>query len=401
MPQNRIHDWLEQRIIGLGLPLSICLPDRLINPHPSPKVTVTLRSPRAWLALAKPTLGKLAKSYVEQELDVSGNLQDIVEFGARFCVVDAGTVKKTKRAWKWTRHTRAADRRAIRYHYDVSNDFYALWLDRRRVYSCAYFKTPEDSLDLAQEQKLDLICRKLNLQEGERFLDIGCGWGGLILWAAERYRVRATGITLSQNQYQYAQEKIAQLGLQDICRVMLCDYRDLDESEAFDKIASVGMFEHVGKKNLPLYFGKIYRLLKPGGLVMNDGITLTLPNSSELGSDVGEFIEQYVFPGGELMLVSSVMEEMARQKLECRDAENLRPHYAKTLWHWVQRLEARQEEARKLVGEKKFRTWQIYMGGSARSFERGWLSVYQLLAGKSLPDVSLAYPSTREFVYRF
>ena len=401
MLQNRIHDWLERRIIRLGLPLSIYLPDkRLINPHPSPKVTVTLRSPRAWLALSKPTLGKLARSYVEQELDVSGNLQDILEFGARFCDADAGTVKKTNRAWKWWRHTRAADRRAIGQHYDISNDFYALWLDRRRVYSCAYFKTPDDSLDLAQEQKLDLICSKLNLQEGERFLDIGCGWGGLILWAAERYRVRATGITLSQYQYQYVQEKIAQLGLQDFCQVMFCDYRDLDESVAFDKIASVGMFEHVGKKNLPLYFGKIYRLLKPGGLVMNHGITLTLPDSSELGSDVGEFIEQYVFPGGELMHVSSVMEEMARQKLECRDAENLRPHYAKTLWHWVQRLEARKEEARKLAGEKIFRTWQIYMGGSARSFERGWLSIYQLLAGKPLSDGSLAYPLTREFVYR-
>ena len=401
MLQNRIHDWLERRIIRLGLPLSIYLPDkRLINPHPSPKVTVTLRSPRAWLALAKPTLGKLARSYVEQELDLSGNLQDILEFGARFCDADAGMAKRTNYAWKWWRHTRAADRRAIGQHYDISNDFYALWLDRRRVYSCAYFKTPDDSLDLAQEQKLDLICSKLNLQEGERFLDIGCGWGGLILWAAERYRVRATGITLSQYQYQYVQEKIAQLGLQDFCRVMLCDYRDLDESVAFDKIASVGMFEHVGKKNLPLYFGKIYRLLKPGGLVMNHGITLTLPDSSELGSDVGEYNEQYVFPGGELMHVSSVMEEMSRQKLECRDAENLRPHYAKTIWHWVQRLEARKEEARKLAGEKIYRTWHIYMGGSAWLFERGWLSIYQLLAGKPLPDGSLAYPLTREFVYR-
>ncbi|HWN30524.1 MAG TPA: class I SAM-dependent methyltransferase [Burkholderiales bacterium] len=401
MLQDRIHGWLERRIISRGLPLSICLPDkRLINPHPSPEVTVTLRSPRAWLALANPTLGKLAKAYVEQELDVSGNLQDILEIGARFCDSDAGTMKKTSRAWKWWRHTRAADRRAIGRHYDVSNDFYALWLDRWRVYSCAYFKTPDDSLDLAQEQKLDLICHKLNMQEGERFLDIGCGWGGLILWAAQHYRVRATGITLSQNQYQYVQEKIAQLGMQDFCQIMRCDYRDLAESEPYDKIASVGMFEHVGKKNLPFYFAKIYRLLKPGGLVMNHGITLTLPDTRELGSDVGEFIEQYVFPGGELMHVSSVMEEMARQKLDCRDAENLRPHYAKTLWHWVRRLEARHEEARKLAGEKVFRTWQIYMGGSARSFERGWLSIYQLLAGKPLPDGSLAYPLTREFVYR-
>ncbi|HSS47092.1 MAG TPA: class I SAM-dependent methyltransferase [Burkholderiales bacterium] len=402
MFENQVKYWLEQRISALNLPLSICLPDQqLITPAGSPKVTIMLRTPRALLTLANPTLGKLAKAYVEQEFDVRGNLRDVVEIVVGLC--DAGAEKGRKKinhAWKWRRHTLSADRRAITHHYDVSNDFYALWLDRWRVYSCAYFKTPEDSLDLAQEQKLDLICRKLDLQQDERFLDIGCGWGGLILWAAQRYRAKATGITLSRNQFEYVGQKIKELGLQDCCQVMLCDYRELDEREPFDKIASVGMFEHVGRRNLPLYFGKIYRLLKPGGLVMNHGITLTSPGCGELGSDRGKFIEDYVFPGGELVHVSVVMETMSQQKLECLDAENLRAHYAKTLWHWVERLDAKQDQARRIVGEKIFRTWQVYMAGSADAFERGWISIYQLLAGRPLADGRLVYPLTREFVYQ-
>lgn len=401
MIKNRVTRWLEGRISALDLPLSFCLPNRQRIGPESAKVNITLRSPRAFLALSNPTLGKLAKAYVEQEFDLHGNLRDSVEVCARLTDADAAVGrKKTHHAWKWWRHTKTADRRAISSHYDVSNDFFALWLDRLRVYSCAYFKSPDDSLDKAQEQKLDLICRKLNLQAGERFLDIGCGWGGLILWAAQRYRAKATGITLSRNQHEYAEQKIRELGLQDSCRVMLCDYRELDEREPYDKIASVGMFEHVGRRNLPVYFGKIYRLLRAGGLVMNHGITHNLPNAGVPGSEVGKFIEEYIFPGGELMHVSVVMEAMANQKLECRDVENLRQHYAKTLWHWVERLEAKQEEARKIAGEKIFRTWQIYMAGSAYAFERGWVSIYQLLAGRPLADGSLAYPLTREFVYR-
>jgi cyclopropane-fatty-acyl-phospholipid synthase len=402
MLENRIKQWLEERISARNLSLSVCLPNQqVINPVPAPKARISLRTSHAYRSLANPSFGKLAKAYVEQEIDIGGNLRDLVEICAKLCDVDVEIgMKGINRAWKWWRHTRSADLAAIRRHYDVSNDFFALWLDRWRVYSCAYFESPEDSLDQAQEQKLDLICRKLNLREGEHFLDIGCGWGGLILWAARHYRVKATGITLSRNQHEYAEQKIRELGLQNNCRVLLCDYRDLGEEEPFDKIASIGMFEHVGRRNLPLYFGKIYRLLKPGGLVMNHGITLTSPGGSELGSDAGQFIEEYVFPGGELVHVSVVMEAMAQQKLECRDAENLRPHYAKTLWQWVERLEAKQEEARQKVGEKSFRTWQVYMAGSANAFERGWLSIYQLLAGKSLPDGSLAYPLTREFVYR-
>jgi len=222
----------------------------------------------------------------------------------------------------------------------------------------------------------------------------------MILWAVEHYGVRAEGITLSRNQYEYIQSEIQTRGLEGRCRVRLLDYRDLPETALFDKIASVGMFEHVGRKNLSVYFGKIYRLLKPGGLVLNHGITSASLDGSELGSGVGEFIERYVFPGGELSHVSQVAEALSRQTLECLDMECLRPHYARTLWYWVDRLETMQDEARRLVGEDRFRIWQIYMGGSAYAFERGWLSIFQILAAKPLNDGTVPYPLTREHVYR-
>jgi cyclopropane-fatty-acyl-phospholipid synthase len=181
--------------------------------------------------------------------------------------------------------------------------------------------------------------------------------------------------------------------------VKLLDYRDVPEDQPYDKISSVGMFEHVGRKNLPLYFGKLFRLLKPGGLAMNHGITLNVVGQDQLGSGIGDFINEYVFPGGELVHISRLVAEMAAQGLECRDVESLRPHYAKTLWHWVERLEAQREAAIKCVGEKLFRVWRIYMAGSANSFERGWLSVHQVLAGRPLPDGTLPLPLSRDYIY--
>jgi cyclopropane-fatty-acyl-phospholipid synthase len=297
------------------------------------------------------------------------------------------------------RHTRVFDSKAIRYHYDVSDDFFGLWLDKRRVYSCAYFRRADDTLDIAQEQKLDHICRKLMLRPGERFLDVGCGWGALVMWAAQHYKVRATGITLSENQHAYAKKKIEEAGLSDLCDVQLRDYRDVPENEPYDKIASVGMFEHVGRKNFPVYFGKIFRLLKPGGLLMNHGITLNAVDSEELGGDIGSFIDEYVFPGGELTHVSHVISEMANQGLESCDVESLRPHYARTLWQWVDRLEAHRDAALASAGEKMYRIWRIYMAGSAHAFERGWMSIYQVLAGKPLPNGRLSVPATRDYIY--
>lgn len=400
MLRTQMINLVERKLRYLVLPVSINFWGerelRLGNPF---KVKLSVRSPQVLGSLAKPTLGKLAKNYVEQQIDLEGDIRDIIRLGEVLC--DAGSCidRKNRMNLNWLLQPRQSNSKNISYHYDVSDDFYALWLDKRLVYSCGYFKHADDSLDLAQEQKLDHICRKLDLRAGERFLDIGCGWGGLFFWAAENYGVQATGITLSKNQYEHVRAEIIKRGLQSRCEVRLMDYRDMPETEQYDKIASVGMFEHVGKKNLPHYFGKIFRLLTPGGLVMNHGITAANLGTDGLGSGISEFVEQYVFPGGELVHVSSVIEAMSQQNLECVDTESLRPHYAKTLWHWVDRLEARRDEAKQLIGEKKYRIWQIYMGGSAHAFERGWMSLFQILAGKPLADGSLPYPFTREHFY--
>jgi cyclopropane-fatty-acyl-phospholipid synthase len=397
--EGRIVGRVEERLRQVQAPVNLRLWDGQViqAPQPAP-VTLTIKSPQALTRLASPSLGKLAKSYVEGEIDIEGNFREVLCAGEKFLAGRDSIYSARSDRWRWWRHSRPADRRNIQHHYDVGNDFYALWLDRNRVYSCAYFKTPDDPLDTAQEQKLDHICRKLVLQPGERLLDIGCGWGGLILWAARRYGVKALGITLSNGQHAHVRERIRELEGQ--VEVRLLDYRDVPEDQPFDKISSVGMFEHVGRRNLPAYFGKIERLLKPGGLVMNHGITTNSLQDAQLGSGIGEFVEEYVFPGGELMHVTTVMQEMGRQGLEVWDAECLRPHYARTLWHWVDRLEANRDQARRLVGEKRLRTWLIYMAGSAHAFARGWISIYQLLGVKAQADGVSSCPLTREHIYR-
>lgn len=401
MLQAQLVNRFEQRLRGLHLPVNVEFWNgKHVSLGDVPKLTLVLRRPAALRALARPGLGKIGRAYVEGDIDIDCDIHDLVEFAESLCGPQQVDLKKRDNDdWKWWLHTRLFDRRAITHHYDVSNEFFALWLDQQRVYSCAYFRDAKDSLDVAQLQKLDHICRKLILKPGERLLDIGCGWGGLIFCAAEKYGAHATGITLSRNQFDYVNDQIRTRNLADRCEVRLLDYRDLPEHEPFDKIASVGMFEHVGKKMLPAYFAKIYRLLKPGGLVMNHGLTSTGLHSGGLSPDVADFIEHYVFPGGEIPHLSKEIELMARENLECLDVECLRPHYAKTLWHWVDRLDARREEARALVGEKKYRIWRIYMAGYALAFQRGWVSVNQVLAGRPLPGGTQSTPLTREHVY--
>ena len=391
---------IEQRLRELEIPMSITLWNgRRLAAAPAPRVSVTVHNPQVLASLIQPTMGKLARYYVEQQLDVEGEARQILRLTEALSGAPGGAPGATARLRKWIGHSRNFDTKAIRAHYDVGDEFFALWLDPRRVYSCAYFRRPEDTLEMAQEQKLDHICRKLALKPGERFLDIGCGWGALVMWAAEHYGVRATGITLSENQHAYARARIEAAGLTDRCEVRLLDYRDVRDDEPYDKIASVGMFEHVGRKNLPLYFGKIRQLLKPGGIVLNHGITLNAVGQHELGSDIGSFIDEYVFPGGELTHISRVIEEMSEQGLESWDVESLRAHYARTLWQWVDRLEGQRERAITIAGEKIYRIWRIYMAGSAHAFDRGWMSVYQVLAGKPLADGRLALPSTRDYIY--
>lgn len=369
-------------------------------------------------------LGALAQDYVEGHLHLEGPIQDVVRVVMpllRINPTDSRANSSKRRSLlqsirSLTTHTRAHDATHIQFHYDVSDAFYALWLDRLRVYSCAYYRDPSMGLTQAQEAKLDHICRKLMLQPGERFLDIGAGWGSLLLWAAEHYGVDATGITLSKNQYAYVQRLIEEKNLGHCVRIKLCDYRELDESQLFDKISSVGMFEHVGQANMDLYFNKIMRLLNPGGLVLNHGITAGGLENHQLGAGIGDFIEKYIFPGGELLHISKVMTHLARSGLEMVDIENLRPHYARTLWDWSIALERQLDKARQALtasttpcnAEKILRAYRVYLAGSAVSFEQGWLGLHQLLAIRPsntltycrLKGAQSAYPFTRDYMYR-
>nr|WP_279342383.1 cyclopropane-fatty-acyl-phospholipid synthase [Geotalea sp. SG265] len=292
-------------------------------------------------------------------------------------------------------HSRKRDGAAIRFHYDVSNDFYRLWLDERMVYSCGYFHDAGDDLDSAQLNKLDYICRKLRLKPGDRLLDIGCGWGGLILHAAKNYRVDAVGITLSEPQAELARERIEKAGLGDCCSVKVCDYRDMNDTAGFDKVVSVGMFEHVGQRRLSEYFRRAWDLLHPGGAFLNHGIASSLGHPQPKGPS---FIDRYVFPDGELLPVSDALCAAETTGFEVRDLESLREHYALTLRHWVHRLETAREAACRFTDEVTYRIWRIYMAGSAHGFETGRLNLYQALLVKPAAG-NACVPMTRNDWY--
>lgn len=409
------------RISSIPADIALQLPQgqRLGSPDAPVKMAFSHWSSIARLKAGQ--IGALAEDYVEGKLQLEGTMRDIMRAVTR--LLPGNPVESDmswwsgllRRAKSMAAHTPARDAAQIQFHYDVSDAFYALWLDPKRVYSCAYYREPALTLAEAQEAKLDHICRKLMLQPGERFLDIGSGWGALLLWAAEHYGVDATGITLSKNQHAHVQALIKEKGLEGRVRVELRDYRDLPEDSPFDKISSVGMFEHVGEANMKAYFGKIMRLLKPGGLVMNHGITAGGLDNPQLGAGMGEFIEKYIFPGGELLHVSAVLAYMSRAGLEMVDTENLRPHYARTLWDWSDALEARLDEARAVLtaeggserAEKILRAYRLYLAGSAMSFEQEWLSLHQMLATRPTGDVHAhalrgaqsVYPFNRSYVY--
>jgi cyclopropane-fatty-acyl-phospholipid synthase len=275
------------------------------------------------------------------------------------------------------KHSEARDRLAVTYHYDLSNEFFALWLDPRMVYSCAYFASPDQDLAGAQERKLDLICRKLQLQRGESFLDIGCGWGGLVIHAARSYRVRATGITLSESQAQLARERVREAGLsEDECQVQVLDYRKLEGGACYDKVASVGMVEHVGSSQLPRYFAQIFHLLKLGGVLLNHGIASTRYGEAAIRR---EFFDRYVFPDTEMSPLDVALRNAEQAGFEIRHVESLRQHYVLTLRAWRQNLEKAAEQAQQLVGEETFRIWRLYLAASAYSFDRGHHNVFQSL----------------------
>ena len=380
-------------------------------------VTLVLTHPGSLRrALLRPSELGLAECYVANDIDIEGNtelllsvgdwllrqkrtLLDKLRLGRRLLRLPGNRSRAAAQGrahLEGAEHSQARDRAAITHHYNVSNEFYRLWLDERMLYSCAMFASEDEYLDTAQERKLDMICRKLRLQPGEKLLEIGCGWGGLILHAAQKYGVEAHGITLSQPQADLANERIAVAGLADRCRAEVCDYRDLDASAAYDKLVSVGMVEHVGTEKLPQYFDVAWRLLKPGGAFLNHGIgdTSHRPPKKNKG-----FIRVYVFPDIDLSPINTILAGAEASGFEVRDVESLREHYTMTLRHWTGGLERRRQEAIREVGERTYRIWRLYLAACANWFEKGFISVYQALLAKPENGHS-GMPLSREDWYR-
>ena len=386
-----------------GAPLEVVLPGgSRINFGKPTRVRLIIRKPATLASLATATVASLAEAYVNGDIDVQGDLLEAVPLAEQLSSV-SGESPLHRAAGMLLRHSARQDKKDISYHYDIGNDFYRLWLDERMVYSCAYFKTGAESIDEAQRAKLDHICRKLRLTSGERFLDVGCGWGGLVLHAAQHYGVRAVGITLSQNQFDLARERVAQQGLEQQVEVLLLDYRELKKrfgADAFDKAASVGMFEHVGLKNLGDYFSSVAGVLRDRGLFLNHGITSSDVGSRPVGSGVGDFIHKYVFPHGELPHLHVATREMSAAGIEIVDVESLRPHYAKTLEHWSRRLDARLEQAAALVSDRTLRIWRAYLAGCSYGFAQGWMSIHQLLGSRQVRPGASEVPATRDYMYR-
>ncbi|WP_295999669.1 cyclopropane-fatty-acyl-phospholipid synthase family protein [Rugamonas sp.] len=396
--QNRLSAWIAGIRQQMALPLRIELWNGQHIDLSSEAPRVTIRLPRASAAryLLTPSLSNLGAAYVEGAIEVRGAAHDMISIVNALARTTLKAEGKFARIVRTIGHDKRKDAEAIRYHYDVSNEFYAQFLDPNMVYSCAYFENGDEDLATAQIKKIDHILRKIELGQGQTLLDIGCGWGALVIRAAQRYGARCVGVTLSENQYALAQQRVRAAGLEHLVEIRLQDYRDVRGQ--FDRITSVGMFEHVGLKHLPDYFATINRLLAPDGLVMNHGITSTDPDNGETPYGGGEFIEKYVFPHGELAHVGQVLKAMQQGALEAYDVENLRRHYARTCAMWTDNFEAKADQVRALAGDKRFRIWHVYLAGCSYAFEQDWISLYQIVCGKAGRKTA-ALPWSRNYMY--
>ncbi len=385
---------------------------------------LVLRSPRALEALMPPTSeARLAGAYLDGDVDLEGDAIGLLEAAARWegprlrpaLLVAAGSLllrRALPRAGpgalaarlRGPAHSRGRDRDAVRHHYDVSDEFYRLFLDRDLVYSCGYFAGGGERIGEAQRAKLELVCRKLNLAPGERLLDVGCGWGALLSHAAATYQVHGLGITLSEHQLAEARRRFARAPRACDLSAEPIDYRVLDPGRPFHKVASIGMMEHVGRARLAAYFSAIYRVMAPGGLFLNHAIADLAPGTPTLpwaGRGRAGFIARYIFPDAELIPVGEVVRAAERAGFEVRDLESLREHYAETLAAWLAKLEARFDEAVSLVGRRRARAYRLYLASSSAAFRLGRIGVFQLLLAKRTADgCAQAIPRCRGDWYR-
>jgi cyclopropane-fatty-acyl-phospholipid synthase len=375
----------------------------------APKCTIIVRTPKGLRSLlANPTELTLGEAFINRDLDVEGDIFSVFPIaeqliGSPSHLWQSILGKAAQVSFEWMhglrsgwQHSLGRDQKSISYHYDQPFEFFQAWLGETLAYSCAYFRKPTDDLDQAQKDKLELICRKLRLTPGDHLLDIGCGWGSLILHAASRYGVEARGITLSRGQAAMATWRITQAKLNRRCAVDFRDYREVPSpSGRFEKIASIGMFEHVGLKNMRRYFRIAQSLLKPDGLFLHSGIV----RSASSWFPKISFIDKYVFPNGDLVTLAKELALAESAGLEVRDVENLREHYERTLCLWVKGLQQNRRRVLQKVSERTYRIWLLYMAGSAVAFQRGKLMVYQVLLAR--PDRGQCHmPYTRESCYR-
>ncbi|HUG10518.1 MAG TPA: cyclopropane-fatty-acyl-phospholipid synthase family protein [Opitutaceae bacterium] len=397
--------------------VSIKLWDGALWPDETPRAaTVDLKHPGSLRAMLEGGNAKgLGEAFVRGDYDVEGDLEKAVEMALALEDRPHGWLEsltnfyrvhrlppgpretaETAGKWKGSRHSPSRDRDVVSYHYDVSNDFYQLWLDMEMAYSCAYFETPDTPLDAAQRAKFRMLCRKLRLRPGQRLLDIGCGWGGFARFAARTCGVEVLGITLSENQAALAAQRTRDAGMSECVKIERRDYRHLESAGEFDAVASVGMAEHVGRENLKDYFATVRSLLKPGGVFLNHAIG---EGRSEKRFQGPSFIDAYVFPDSDIPPLPIVLVAAEDAGFEIRDVENLREHYMLTLRHWVRRLEENREKARSMVSDATYRVWRLYMAASAHGFDHGNLAIYQTLLAKPHADGLANLPLTRRDWY--
>lgn len=396
--QLKLSAWSTGIRNKLNLPLRVELwnGDHVDLSAEQPRVKIRVPSAGNLRYLLSPTLDSLGEAYVEGNLEIEGRAADMIQIGSALAQNSGKPARVSKVLSLLSPHTREKDAEAIRYHYDVSNEFYGNFLDPAMVYSCAYFENGDEDLETAQVKKIDHILTKIGVQPGHTLLDIGCGWGALVIRAAQKFGARCVGVTLSERQYELARERVKRAGLEDRIEIRIQDYRDIDGQ--FDRITSVGMFEHVGVQHLPEYFSQINRLLAPGGVVMNHGITTTDVGERSSPYGAGNFIDKYVFPHGELAHLSTVIRTMQEGGLEVRDVENLRRHYARTCALWTENFERNAERIRQTADPKTFRIWHVYLAGCAYAFTHDWISLYQIVGSKAGQDPA-QIPWSRGYMY--